>query len=90
LVNADCSSDSLIPAAGFPTIVLRNFIDALAAIILNNLIYFLVLAPLLPPAGRHEVFRVDWGLVIDFWVCVALYGVIQLLLRRKRGRASGG
>lgn len=68
--------------------MLRNFINALVAIILGNLIYFLVLGPLLPPAGRHGVFRIDLGLAIDFGVCVAVYGIIELVLRHKRGRES--
>jgi hypothetical protein len=68
--------------------VLRNFVIALIAILLGNLIYFLVLAPLLPPQARHEVFRVDLGLAIDFGVCVAVYGLIEGIARRKTRRAS--
>ncbi len=60
-------------------IVLRNFVNALVAILLGNLLYLLVLTPVLPPAARHEVFRIDVGLAIDFAVCVAVYGVIALL-----------
>lgn len=72
-----------------PTSVARNFVLALLAIVIGNVLYFLVLTPLLPAAGRHEVFRVDLGLAIDFAVCVVLYGVIELLLRHKTGGASG-
>jgi hypothetical protein len=67
--------------------VLRNLVDALVAIVLGNLIYFFVLTPLLPPAGRHAVFRVDLGLAIDFGVCVAVYGALALLARYKTTRA---
>ncbi len=69
--------------------MLRNFVNAFIAVVLGNLIYFFVLSPLLPPAGRHEVFRIDVGLAIDFGVCVVMYGIIELLARYKRGRASG-
>jgi len=69
-------------------IVARNFAKTLVAVVAGNLIYFFLLMPLLPAAGRHQIFRADWGLLIDFWVCVAVYGVIELLLRHRRGRAS--
>lgn len=65
-----------------------NFLKSLLAVVAGNAIYFLVLMPLLPPAGRHGIARIDLGLVIDFWVCVAVFGVIELVLRRKRAGAS--
>lgn len=65
-----------------------NFLKSLVAVVAGNAIYFLVLMPLLPPAGRHGIARIDLGLVIDFWVCVAVFGVIELVLRRKRAGAS--
>jgi H+/gluconate symporter-like permease len=72
---------------GCPTIVLRNLVDALIAIILGNLIYFFVLMPLLPPVARHETFRIDIGLAIDFGVCVAVYGALTMLARYKTTRS---
>lgn len=63
-----------------------NFWKSLAAILLGNAIYFLVLWPFLPPSGRHRVNSIDLGLVIDFWVCLVIYGVIELVLRIKRAR----
>lgn len=60
-----------------------NFWKSLAAILIGNALYFLVVSPLLPPAGRHRDFAIDLGLVIDFWVCLVVYGLIQLMLRRK-------
>lgn len=65
-----------------------NFLKSLLAVVAGTAIYFLVLMPLLPPAGRHGIARIDLGLVIDFWVCVAVFGVIELVLRRKRAGAS--
>ena len=38
--------------------------------------------PHLPAAGRHRPDRLDLGLIVDFWVCVAMYGVIELVDRK--------
>ncbi len=64
-------------------IVRRNLLHSLAAVVVGNVVYFLVLWPLLPPAARHGIGRLDLGLAVDFWVCLAVYGVIALILRRK-------
>jgi hypothetical protein len=56
--------------------VLFNFLQALLAIILGNVVYF-VLIPSLPPAARHHPFHVDLGLVLDFWFCLVAYGMIR-------------
>jgi hypothetical protein len=61
--------------------VLANLLKSLAAVVAGNAIYFLVIMPLLPPAGRHEIARIDLGLAIDLWVCLAVFGLIELLLR---------
>jgi hypothetical protein len=55
--------------------VLINLLQALCAIILGNVVYFL-LAPSLP-LPRHQPFQLDWGLVIDFWFCAVAYGLIR-------------
>jgi hypothetical protein len=56
--------------------VLMNFLQALLAIILGNVVYF-ALVPSLPPAARHRPFRVDLGMVLDFWFCLVAYGLIR-------------
>ncbi len=56
--------------------VLINFVQALAAIILGNVAYFL-LAPTFPPAARHHPFHVDLGMLLDFWFCLVAYGLIR-------------
>jgi hypothetical protein len=56
--------------------VLINFLQALLAIILGNVVYFL-LVPSLPPAARHRPFRLDLGMVLDFWLCLVAYGLIR-------------
>ncbi len=55
-----------------------NFWRSLAAIIAGNAIYFGVL-PYLPPRARHQPFQIDWGLAVDFWVCLACYGLVRLI-----------
>ena len=56
--------------------VLMNFLQALLAIILGNVVYF-VLAPSLPPVARHRPLRVDLGMVLDFWLCLVVWGLIR-------------
>jgi hypothetical protein len=56
--------------------VLTNFLQALSAIVLGNVVYFLLL-PSLPPAMHHRPFQMDLGTVVDFWFCVVAYGVIR-------------
>ena len=70
------------------SVVLSNFLKSLVAVVLGNAIYFLLIMPLLPAAGRHGIARIDLGLVIDFWVCLVVFGLIELLRRRKRAGAG--
>ena len=56
--------------------VLVNLFQALVAIVLGNVVYFLLL-PSLPPAARHHPFRMDLGIVLDFWFCLVAYGLIR-------------
>ncbi len=56
--------------------VLVNFLETLVAIILGNVVYF-VLAPSLPPVARHHRFHLDLGMVLDFWFCLVAYGLIR-------------
>lgn len=62
----------------------RQLAKQAIAVIGGNLIYFFLLMPHLPPGGRHHPDRLDLGLLVDFWVCVVLYGVIELADRRRR------
>jgi len=59
-----------------------NLLQAFLAIVLGNVAYFL-LAPSFPPAARHHPFRVDLGMVIDFWFCLTAYGLIRTARRWK-------
>ena len=56
--------------------VLKNLMQALLAIILGNLVYFLLL-PSLPLAARHHPFRIDLGIVLDFSFCLVIYAAIR-------------
>jgi len=56
--------------------VLVNLLQAFLAIVLGNVVYF-VLAPSFPPAARHRPFRIDLGMLIDFWFCLVAYGLIR-------------
>jgi hypothetical protein len=56
--------------------VFINFLQALLAIVLGNVVYF-ILAPSLPSAARHQLFHPDLGMVVDFWFCLVAYGLIR-------------
>lgn len=60
--------------------VLANLVEALVAIILGNLAYFALL-PSLPPVARHHPTHIDLGMVIDFWMCLVIYGAIRTARR---------
>lgn len=62
--------------------VSRNLLHSLAAVLVGNLLYFFVVMPHVPPAGRHVAFRLDLGLLLDFWICLVCWGLIALLARR--------
>lgn len=64
--------------------MLRNFLKALAAVAIGNAVYFLLVMPLLPARGHHEPFRLDLGLLIDFWICVLAYALLARVWQRRR------
>lgn len=53
----------------------RRWGEYLLAILGGNIL-FLLLEPHLPGALRHQTFRMDWGLGLDFALCASLYGMI--------------
>ena len=61
--------------------MLGRYWKMLVAIVAGNLLY-LIVSPHLPPAARHRLYRLDWGLVVDFWICLALYGLLAFTIRR--------
>jgi hypothetical protein len=58
-----------------------HFWKSLVAILAGNALYFLLLSPRLPALAQHAAGRLDLGLVIDFWLCLACFGVLQSLVR---------
>ena len=66
--------------------MLRLLLKQTTAVVSGNLLYFFLLMPHLPAGGRHRPDRLDLGLIVDFWICVVMYGVIELIDRRWRRR----
>jgi hypothetical protein len=62
-----------------------RWLEYLLAILLGNAIYYLSLAPHLPEIFRHQGFQMDGGVLVDFVVCVAVYGLIRLGVRLNEG-----
>ena len=62
----------------------RKHWKTLVAVLGGNFLYYVILFPLLPPEARHRPSRLDWGLLVDFWICLALYGLLSLPLRRRK------
>jgi len=60
-----------------------NFLHALVAVIAGNLAYFLAMR-YLPLRARHVPFRIDLGLVVDFWFCLVVLGIIKTMAGRRR------
>jgi len=58
--------------------VRANFRRSLMAILAGNLIYYSV-ERYLPQSAQHQIYRVDGGLALDFFLCVACYGLVKLI-----------
>jgi hypothetical protein len=66
-----------------------NFVHALAAVLAGNAVYFL-LARYLPLGVRHQAFRIDLGMVVDFLICVIALGMIKAIAGRKSDSSPPG
>lgn len=66
----------------------RRLLKQLVAILIGNAIYFLLLMPHLPARAQHRPDKLDLGLLVDFWICVVVYGVMELLSRKRRNTRS--
>ena len=62
----------------FLGVTFRRWIEYTVAILLGNAVYYFSLVPHLPQALRHQGFLLDWGSLIDFVICLAVYGLIRL------------
>jgi hypothetical protein len=56
----------------------RNFWRSLLAVVAGNAIYFSVMGRL-PARAQHQPYRIDWGLAVDFWICLVCYGLLRLV-----------
>ena len=59
----------------------RNFLESLLAVLLGNVVYFLLM-PHLPERARHIPTHPDVGLLVDFWICLVALGVIRFVGKR--------
>jgi len=59
----------------------RNFLEALFAVVAGNAIYFLLM-PHLPAAVRHSWLKEDWGLLVDFGICTVIFVAVKIFGRR--------
>jgi hypothetical protein len=60
--------------------VMVNLLQAFVAVVLGNVVYF-ILAPSLPPMARHRPLHLDLGIIVDFWFCLVAYGLIRTARR---------
>jgi ABC-type uncharacterized transport system permease subunit len=56
----------------------RRWLEYLVAIILGNIIYYFSLYRHLPGSLQHQGFQMDLGVLVDFVICAAVYGLIRL------------
>lgn len=56
----------------------RRWLEYLVAIISGNGIYYFSLFRHLPESLQHQGFQMDMGSLVDFLVCLAMYGLIRL------------
>lgn len=62
----------------FLGVTLRRWLEYLVAILIGQAIYYYSLVPHLPMSFRHQDFRIDLGMLLDFLICVAVYGLIRV------------
>ena len=55
-----------------------NFWRSLIAVLAGNAIYYASYR-YLPPNARHHLYQIDWGLAVDFWMCLVCYGIVRLI-----------
>jgi hypothetical protein len=54
------------------------FWRSLIAVVVGNAICF-SLERFLPPRAQHQTYGFDWGLAVDFWVCLVCWGVLRMI-----------
>jgi hypothetical protein len=61
---------------------MKNFLDALVAVLAGNAIYYLLM-PHLPDAVRHGLFKEDLGLLLDFAICSMIFVIVKYARRNE-------
>ena len=56
----------------------RPLWHSLVAVLADNAIYFST-ERFLPAAAQHQLYKIDWGLAVDFWMCLVCYGLLRLI-----------
>jgi hypothetical protein len=62
----------------FVGLTVRRWLEYLAATVLGNLIYYFSLEPHLPAQLQHSGRGIDMDSLVDFVVCIGVYGLIRL------------
>ena len=65
----------------------ENFWRSLIAVLAGNAIYFST-EGYLPPKAQHQPYAIDWGLAVDFWMCLVCYGLVALFQRNRNRSGS--
>lgn len=56
---------------------------SLGSVLAGNALYFGIQS-WLPEGAQHRPYQIDWGLAVDFWFCVAIYGLTLLVWPKRR------
>ena len=56
----------------------RRTWQSLIAVLAGNAVYFST-ERFLPPRAQHHSYQIDWGLAVDFWICLVCYGLVRLI-----------
>lgn len=64
--------------------LLRKHWKTIVAVLAGNFIYYVILYRWLPPHARHRRNQIDLGLLIDFWICLFVYGLLAFTWRKKK------
>ena len=57
-----------------------SFWQSLLAVLAGNAIYFSV-QRFLPARAQHQLYQIDWGLAVDFCICLVCYGLVRRFFR---------
>jgi hypothetical protein len=63
-------------ATGHGTLKKGSFWQSLLAVLAGNAIYF-SMQRFLPARAQHHLYQIDWGLAVDFCICLVCYGLVR-------------